>query len=278
MNLIGSNKLKNKIVAFEKEDCVNNICSKKCPVDLPGESYLYLNYEHMVTSYFIYAKGTSYGDIFKKRNYQTNTDDCYPVATYRDYQEVMKILNLPYTNPKIVKGIEENEGQGKISPCGLKSALYNYLGKFSLKTVPNEGSESSEVPIDSSNVINKKYHSYIEKSDNDFLDVSDGRFFGWYMPQMPAFGTVLFQGRVTDLSGEYNFVFDLNNVFFDKDHPPKIQLTQVPDGIWSHFNNFVFGIFMISYSVLSIIALVAYFYFKNKQKKEFLELHNAMRD
>lgn len=191
-------------IEFEDSNCKNKICTKTVSLEFTGKSFIYLDYDFLLTSYFIFAKGTSYIDIFKKKGYETDTSDCYPVATYRDYKNIMQSLNLPFnTRSKIVDGIN-NTPDSKISPCGLKAALFDFLGSLSMTN-----SSAANVTISTEGLVDSRYKEYIVKSDTDFLDVSQERFFAWYLPEIPAFGTKLFHGiSLGDLKGEHTFVFN----------------------------------------------------------------------
>ena len=205
MNVYGSTKRKQTELEFYDSECVNKVCTKTTKLNFVGKSFVYLDYNFLLTSYFIFAKGTSYIDIFKKSGYQTDTSDCYPVGTYQDYKTIMQSLNLPYTNrPKIVEGLSTNPNS-KISPCGLKAALFDFLGDLSI----TNSSSTATVTLSTDGLVNSRYKDYIVKSDSDFLDISQERFFAWYLPDIPAFGTKLFYGIAnSDFNGEFKFVFN----------------------------------------------------------------------
>lgn len=205
LNIVGSSKFIKKEISYTSENCASNVCTVTETLAFTGTTYIYVNYEFLLTSYFIYAKGSSYLDIFKKSDYSTDTSDCYPVSTYADYDLVMKKLSLNYTNSKIIEGVATNKGQNKISPCGLKAALYDYIGTLNFYYK----NDSSLVAFNTRDVIHSRFYSYLKSSSNDFTDVTQGRFFNWYLPQVPAFGTrLLWSIADAGLNGEFKISFD----------------------------------------------------------------------
>lgn len=205
LNIVGSLKVKDTTISFRESECPGNVCSKSLSLDYTGKSYIYVDYDFLLTSYFIYAKGTSYNDVFKRSSFRTNTDDCFPVATFNDYKRVFDLLNLQVTNPKVLAGLLVNGGNNKISPCGLKAALFDHIGSLTVTQTA-----SGEVfSLNQRDIINERYYKLIGSDQSDFVDVTSGRFFSWYMPQMPAFGTKIFHGIAEkDLRGAFTFTFD----------------------------------------------------------------------
>lgn len=209
LNIVGSAKFTRTDISYKPEDCVANLCTVTRALSSKGTTYVYINYDFLLTSYFIFAKGSSYLDVFKISDYSTDTSDCYPVSTYADYDSVMKKLGLTYTNPKIIKGVAANHGKDKISPCGLKSALYDYIGSLNFYYA----NDSSLVAFNTKDVIHSKFYSYLKSADSDYTDVTQGRFFNWYLPQVPAFGTrLLWSIADNGLNGEFKIVFDKSKI------------------------------------------------------------------
>jgi len=260
LNYIGSKKLIREEVSFSLSNCVDDICTLSKNLSLKkGRTLVYLNYDFLLTSYFIYAKGTSYADVFKKDSYNTDVSDCYPVATYKDYMHVMKKLKLTLKNPVVIKEISEGNGDKKISPCGLKATLFDHLGSLTV----SQG--AAVIPFNTKDIIKPKYNSYIRPGSEDILDVTNGRFFDWYMPQVPAFGTHLFFGIAEqDLVGQFDFTYDRSNVFFDRKLVPKVVLIQQSPGIWANFSNFTFAILLSIMGALIIITNLVYAYMRYK--------------
>lgn len=206
LNVVGSLALKIEKITYSGSECVSNICTTTKKLSFTDRTYVYLNYQFLPTSYFIFAKGSSYIDLFKKKNYATDTSDCYPVSTFKDYSNLMSTLGLTYTNTKIATGLASNPN-GRISPCGLKAALFDYIGSLSISK------SGSLVSLNTRDVVHSRYYDYLSKGDNDFRDVTDGRFFGWYLPAMPAFGTkLLWAVAETGLDGDITFAFDKSSL------------------------------------------------------------------
>ena len=205
--MIGSRKLKTFDLVFSAADCSGNVCTKTVNLSFTSRTFVYLNYDFLLTSYFIYAKGTSYSDVFKKDGYSTDVSDCYPVSTYSDYFKVMNKLNLPMKNQAVLAGLMAGDQNKKVSPCGLKATLFDYIGSLTITSGFNL------VQLNTKDLVRSKYSAYIRAGSDDIVDVNDGRFFGWYMPEVPAFGTILFYGIADqDLSGSFTFKYDKSNI------------------------------------------------------------------
>lgn len=203
LNVVGANELKKVVITYSASDCISNVCTQTKNLDFKTRTFIYVNYDFLTTSYFIFSKGSSYIDLFKKKNYNTDTSDCYPVSTFADYASVMKKLNLTYSNSKVAAGLLVNDGKGRIEPCGLKAALYNHIGSLAVYQ------SSLLVSLNTRDVIHSRYYNYLAKGDNDFTDVTEGRFFGWYLPGMPAHGTkILWAVAENGLIGDTVFSFD----------------------------------------------------------------------
>lgn len=201
-------QMKKVTLEFASSDCVSNVCTITKSLDFTDRTLIYVNYDFLTTSYFIFSKGSSYLDLFKKNDYKTDTSDCYPVSTYADYVGVMKKLNLTFANTKVIEGALTNNGNNRISPCGLKAALYNYIGSLTVTK------SSQLVSLNTKDVIHQRYYSYLKSSDSDYADVTDGRFFGWYLPAMPAFGTkLLWAIAEAGLTGDVTFSFDKSTIY-----------------------------------------------------------------
>ena len=200
---MGSLQIKKITLVYGSSDCVKDICTVTKNLDFSDRTYIYVNYDFLTTSYFIFAKGSSYLDIFKSKNYKTETSDCYPVSTFSEYSEVIKRLNLTQNNEKIIEALKVNSGNKRISPCGLKAALYSHIGALAVSK------NSQLISLNTKDVIHSRYYQYIHKGDSDYQDVSQGRFFGWYLPAIPAFGTKLLWAIAENgLQGDTTFSFD----------------------------------------------------------------------
>jgi len=207
LNIIGSQKMKVQKIEFPTSSCTASICTVSSNLNFDSNSYVYLDYEFLLTSYFIYAKGTSFNDLFKQSKWRDDKTNCYPVATYREHYDVLTKLGLQDTNPLILEGLARNNGNDRISPCGLKAALYEYLGDLQIS------SGVSAVSINSKVIVPESTQTYIRSDSSDYVDVKDPRFIGWYSPVVPAWGTKLFKGQIQqDLKGEFTFKFDRSSL------------------------------------------------------------------
>jgi hypothetical protein len=161
----------------------------------------------------------NFAQIFRRESHISDSDDCYPISTYRDYKTLLDRVGVVNTNMKAQAGLLVNDGNNMLSPCGLKAALFDYLG---IRTA-NKGSitikkvgETAAVPLSDAGLTPKRYKELIKVSTDDYIDVGTGiaqiiseRFMSWYLPQVPAFGAKVFWGRVAgNLEGEYEFEFD----------------------------------------------------------------------
>jgi hypothetical protein len=225
LNVIGSSKVVKEWIKFENAQCVGLKCTVKSQLNISGPINVYLDYHFFLSSYFVYLKGMNFGHIFKRASHISDSNDCYPISTYKDYKTLLDNLGVVNTNVKAQAGLLVNEGNNLLSPCGIKAALFDYLGKKRAHkgsiTIKKVG-EMNPVALSQKDLTPKKYKEFAVVGADDYIDVGSGwlgfmvdRFLSWYLPQVPAFGTKVFWGRVeTNLEGEYEFEFDKSRILF----------------------------------------------------------------
>lgn len=199
-------------VRFNNSECANNVCSTVKEFDFSHQTTMYIHYPFFQTSYFVYAKGLAFSDIFKTYSYLTDNFECYPVNTYSQYFEVLNTLSIKQNGEdpfmvKVAQLLAEKGGDSEISPCGLKAALYSRTGKTSVK-YENGSSLSSDI-MDTEHVVDQRYIDAAQNSTNDYLNVKSGQFLSWYLPQIPGFGTkIVLAVFPKGLRGKFNITFD----------------------------------------------------------------------
>ena len=196
-------------VNFQPSNCAADVCTVNVMLDFTSRTYVYLKYPFQ-TSYFVYTKGQRFSDISKKYSYMTDSDQCFPVQTFDDFDRVSKQLGIPPdfkgANFDRMQRVRGNIGANtQISPCGLKAALYDKIGSLSLINADT----NALIYLNKDKLVHKRYTDNAVSSDNDYINVRDQTFLSWYVPQVPGFGTKVFMGVLDQgLSGNVKISFD----------------------------------------------------------------------
>jgi hypothetical protein len=206
--------MSNVKMKFDSSQCANNVCSAIMEFDYLHQTTMYIHYPFFQTSYFVYAKGLAFSDIFKTYSYLTDNFECYPVNTYKQYFDVLGTLGIRQNDDdpfmrKVAELSSKNGGDEEVSPCGLKAALYGRAGNTTF-TYENGTNLTSDM-MDTEHVVDQRYIDAAKNSTNDYLNVKSGSFLSWYLPQIPGFGTkIVLAVFPNGLKGKFNITFDFS--------------------------------------------------------------------
>jgi hypothetical protein len=209
---VGYSQLNHVKIEYSPENCLNDVCTATSKLDFSERTTVYVHYPSVQTSYFLYSKGMSYNQIFKRYSYLSDNYNCYPVKTYGDYFSVLRELgmNPDLSDPKnkrLVDLLSLTSEEGAISPCGLKAALSSKIGDLSLK-YENDSALPEEL-IDTDHLVDQRYIDAAKNSTGDYVDVKSGKFLSWYLPQIPELGTKVVAAILPrGLKGTFKVVFD----------------------------------------------------------------------
>ena len=225
LNILGSRNIHRDRVKFDqRKDCSEGICTKEVALNYPGAANIYLQYSFFETSYFIFAKGQNYADIFKKKAYLSDNAGCYPIETFGDEDRLREFLNLPRLDPK------EVDFAARRVPCGLKAALFRFIGKLNVYELTSDNDEPSEIALNRQDLVDKAYldAAKVYSLTEDPLP-TNGEFLSWYLPQVPGRGTKVLVAKADNgLQGNIRFVFDKSKSEANVQHRSSMTQQNVP--------------------------------------------------